>query len=115
MSKKLNQGDENGIKHGPWVLYYNHALMEITANEKIFAEGNYDKGNKTGLWKEYLTTGTLKREVTFVNGIKQGLYKVYYDSGVIAYEGQYDMDRKYNNWKSYDVKGVIDKQEIFII
>lgn len=53
----------------------------------LVTEGDYEPsgGNKRGPWKYYHTSGTIRREANFVNGVEDGDYTEYYRDGSVFY------------------------------
>lgn len=115
--KLLGQGffDKNGLKTGKWKLYdsiYNY----------FFAEGEYEKGLKEGLWKYYFpnlqleqegyftadnpdrewiwyySDGKIRKEENYLNGKLEGHYKEYDKNGNIIAEGEYFDNERNGEW-----------------
>ncbi|MFK8009246.1 MAG: toxin-antitoxin system YwqK family antitoxin [Saprospiraceae bacterium] len=68
------------IPNGKFIKYFD--------NGKIEEKGNYLNGNKFGNWKEYFTSGKVKR-ITIYNkkGKREGNYVEYYSNGKV--KGRY--------------------------
>mgnify|MGYP005675501271 CR=1 FL=1 len=107
--------DKMGRKHGKWVSFY-------STGEKL-GEGYYEKnakigkwlyfyknghienycfysknGQKEGFWKVYYSNGFLCEEITYLNGVYNGLYKSYNDSGKVIIQGNYNDNYKVGKW-----------------
>ena len=63
--------------------------------------GEYINGMKNGKGKEYYEDGCLKFEGEYLNGKKHGKGKEYYNEGKVAFEGEYVKGKKYFG-KIYD-------------
>ena len=64
-------------------------------NEKggLVIEGKYKNDKMHGLIKEYFPDGKIKSELNSVNGIAQGPYINYYQTGEIREKGNYKNDK----------------------
>jgi len=86
-----------GKKDGDW--FYVNDIYKLT--------GTYEEGIKTGIWKQTNTlTKYVVSETNFYENIKDGLYKLYYDSGVLKVLGKYESGLKQGEWKYYNEQGV---------
>ena len=56
----------------------------------LIYEGEYQKGERTGIGKEYDYNGTLRFEGEYLKGKRNGKGKEYYDNGKLKFEGEYD-------------------------
>ncbi|WP_299245475.1 hypothetical protein [uncultured Aquimarina sp.] len=83
--------------------YYYNSDNGFTFSE----EGNYEKGQKQGLW--YITKGGSKEKVNYKNGKKHGDYWRQDASGVIV-KGAYKKGEKLDNWTIEDLSGNIKTQ-----
>lgn len=85
----------------------------IFRNGFLIAEGIIDeKGLKQGIFKEYFENGTIQAEGKYLNSNPTGPWKYYYPDGTIEQEGSYDS--KGNNmgeWTWYYNNGQVLKQE----
>ena len=60
---------------------------------------------KDGLVKEYFDDGSIKEEVQFVRGIKEGTRKIWYPSGQIAKSGSMKNDRWHGSYEEWYESG----------
>lgn len=76
-----DQTYKNGVLEGPAKTYFTDGTVEKMAM--------YANGNRHGLTTEYHygTNGQVKSETNFVDGVQQGAYKFYYDTGKLREEG----------------------------
>jgi TonB family protein len=104
--------------------------QEFYSNGKVFMEGNYKRGKRTGLWKKYYSNGTLMEEFEVVktdfypdgsdqrnvlsffdsSGVKQvhegtGLYTEYDNQMQPRHMGTYKQYQKTGNWIGYASDG----------
>ncbi|MES2516393.1 MAG: hypothetical protein V4580_19720 [Bacteroidota bacterium] len=118
----------NGVKAGQSKEYFNHP------KDQVYGEGNYEnnfatgewkyyfddgklslagmlnkKGQKEGVWKDYLKTGVLIEENTYTDGKSEGISKNFYHDGKI-YEEFYYRKSKVNQYKYYSKTGEVVKE-----
>jgi len=111
--------DSMAVKNGPQKFYSEDGkLMKIIP---------FVNGVEHGISKEYNSSGTLITITTYRNGyfqkeekinrvdklgLKQGIYRTYYDNDNPKSEGNYRDDKKDGFFKEYDLEGrVISKEE----
>lgn len=75
----------NDKLHGEYKVYLDFSRMLLggvirtdTANLTLIADGSYYEDEKSGYWKQYDLTGTLRSEGRFSNGQRTGEWKYYY-------------------------------------
>jgi antitoxin component YwqK of YwqJK toxin-antitoxin module len=86
-----------GHKDGTW--FYVNDLYKLV--------GDYDEGVKSGNWKQiYTPNGKVVSETNFYEGLRDGIVKYYYDTGVLKVEGKYESGLKQGDWKYYSEQGV---------
>jgi len=81
-------------------------LKEYKKN-KLNLSINYINGIKHGLYKEYYDNGNIRIECNYSDEQKHGLYKKYYDNGNIRIECNYIDDKKNSEYKEYYDNGQI--------
>lgn len=95
----------NGIKHGPYIEWYDNNQTKIHCC--------YDNGRKHGncrIWNQY---GQLL--CNFLIGIKHGLYVEWHDSGQLKIRCCYINNRKHGNYSMWNQHGqLIIKGEYYI-
>lgn len=74
-------------------------------------EINWKNGVKEGLWKKYYEDGKPRQDANYLNGKLEGDYKVYTDEGKPFIEGKYKEDKKAGIWYYYTSSGAIEKIE----
>jgi antitoxin component YwqK of YwqJK toxin-antitoxin module len=71
-----------------------------TGDERI--EGNYIDGNRDGVWKIFYSDGKLAFSGYFSDDNPDGKHIFYYPNGKIKEEGFYVMGLKHGNWRKYN-------------
>ena len=95
-------GKANGI-----AMFYFDGDKQIIRVELTFAD---DKIN--GVYREFYMNGNRKAMLNFTDGLPDGDAEFYYDSGVLKIEGQYEEGVKEGKWKHYTETGeLIDKEK----
>lgn len=93
----------NGMLDGKWTWYYsNNSKLKIEHFVKSKSDGDYYEfsiqgdtlvtghfadGLKTGLWVEKV--GDITEIGTYMEDLKEGIWKSYYSNGVLYYQGNY--------------------------
>jgi len=67
--------------------------------------GVYAGGLKKGVWKSYYNNGVLYREGKYVQGDETGKFKVYHPNGKLWREEYYSAGRRVKNWREFSVNG----------
>ena len=105
-SKKSNESEERYV--GQLVNGKRQGLGTIynKDNGKLKFEGVFVNGLKHGKGKEYYENGEIKYEGIFINGIfHEGKVKLYYNNGNIYYEGGFKNGKYEGKGKLYDENG----------
>jgi antitoxin component YwqK of YwqJK toxin-antitoxin module len=76
-------------------------------------EGSYKNGERTGVWKYWYDSGLLWSEGEFLNGKSHGYRKVYHPNGKLYYEGTYKDDKPIGTWKFFDKEGRFVQEKVF--
>jgi antitoxin component YwqK of YwqJK toxin-antitoxin module len=92
----LNRTDEFNCKYGYWKVY-----KDLMDEPKLVEEGLYVNGRKFGIWNEYHTNGTLKNNLTFVDGRPKGFMILYNLEGDTSECGYYINNRWTGNYRSF--------------
>ena len=116
--KKLGKYDNGQVQLIQFVA--NEGGKEVVMKEQRFhengqleMEGDFEEGERHGIWKAYFKNGQLQSEGEFNKGIREGYSKVYYSNGHLMYEGQYSKDQKTGHWKFYNDSGVLVNEKDF--
>lgn len=68
-------------------------------------KGVFKYGLREGIWKHYYDNGELKFEGKYIQGNADGKHKYYYENGKLQEERVYIMGRKEKVWKKFDPAG----------
>ena len=88
----------------------------------IKSEGEYVYGQMDGVWKFYYDEGmyytysvedTLRIEMFYTEGSKNGYYKSYFLGRKLKCEGQYHFNLKDGIWTHYNIQGKLIKVEVY--
>ena len=80
---------KDGIKHGPWVRYYD--------NGQLWSKGTYRDGKEDGPWVGYNKDGIVWEKGTYKDGKRHGLWEE--SDGRGQYRGYYKNGKKEGLWK----------------
>ncbi len=94
----INRIDNNNLKQGLWISFNEDTGKKID-------EGIYKNGKKSGIWKKYYKSGTIKSEITYLNNIPTGYAKFYYANGNVSEEGIWKINKWTGNYKYYFENG----------
>ena len=94
------QDFKNGLRHGLWetygprgVTFFSGRFIEDEpdglhvwrfVNNKPESEKRYDRGVRTGEWRDFYNTGSIKRWRKYSGGLIDGEDRRYYENGVLA-------------------------------
>ncbi len=109
----------NGIAQGVRREY--NEVGEILSGS-LFKNGNKvadgitrNDGVRDGLWKDYFENGELKAEGSYDNGVKVGEWKYYYPNGKPEQTGKFNSKGKFiGQWVWYYPSGNILREEHFV-
>jgi antitoxin component YwqK of YwqJK toxin-antitoxin module len=75
--------------HGNYKIYIDQSRLLLgglintdTSKLRLITDGQYIEGSKTGYWKIYDITGTLRSEGNYFNNLENGVWKYYYPNWV---------------------------------
>ncbi len=98
---------EDGNRDGPWKDFYPDGTLK--------AEGNYDNGKQTGVWKYYHSDGKTEQTGKFnKQGKLDGTWKWYFDNGQLLREENYRNGLKDGMSSEYDENGILIEEGEFI-
>ncbi len=102
-----NKKSLNNYAHGK----RNGLFEEYTEKGIKYKSGDYKDDFKTGIWKIFAQNdGSLISETTYVNGIKNGITKIYNVANKVSSEGNFKNNEKDGIWKSYNLAGKLIKE-----
>lgn len=84
------------VYHGPFTEYN---------REKIFVDGNFNLGKKSGSWKKFYPNGKLCTKGMYVNDLPHGMWKYYYDTDTLSSVFYYNQGKKVGTWIGFAYNG----------
>jgi antitoxin component YwqK of YwqJK toxin-antitoxin module len=88
-------------------------FVEYKINGDTAVSGSYNKGLKTGAWKQFFYNGKIEKIANYKDNLLDGLYQVFYDYGKIRTSGYYKEGKKSGLWTWYATNGAIDMKGTF--
>ncbi|MFP9119338.1 toxin-antitoxin system YwqK family antitoxin [Flavobacterium sp. RNTU_13] len=76
-------------------------------SNQLAEAGTFKNGLKTGLWKTWYENGILHTEAEWSSGTKDGAFALYDNTGKLLEKGAYDNDRKSGRWINYTTKDTL--------
>lgn len=101
----INTTDDKGNRQGYWKITGAMTTEAGYRDNQLVEEGNYEHNKKTGLWKKYYPTGSIKNEITFQNNLPRGPYKIYYSDGKLEEIGNWQGNKNVGSFKRYHPNG----------
>jgi antitoxin component YwqK of YwqJK toxin-antitoxin module len=98
----------NGLLHGVCYEYFPTGADEKL---KVLKEVNYVKGLSQGVWKMYYKDGKLQSKGIYKDGLPTGQRIWYKTSGAEEMVGYYKDGKKHGRWKTYDS----DREAVYIV
>ena len=91
----------DGIFHGELTIWY--------SNGQVKTQGEFQNGNKNGVWMEYYPTGQLQTNRFFINGNNHGELTEWHMNGQVLKKGLYVLGERHGEWKEWFDDGSLDK------
>lgn len=115
----MTENWEDGEREGPFIEYdekgniitkgeYKEDAEEgewIYVNRGVIEKGSYFEGMKTGLWKVWFANGSLAYEIEYEQDLFNGKYIAYWDNGKIRVSGKYITGIYVGAWTKFDEEG----------
>jgi antitoxin component YwqK of YwqJK toxin-antitoxin module len=103
------------LRINPDTVIYSPNLSKLVYDIEEDCEALYGTDNKIGEWK-YFYDGTTLLSGTgkYINGKKEGVWKMYHPNGVSEYEGVYHEGKKEGIWKEYYDNGNLKCIETYV-
>ncbi len=124
--------DRSGAVLGKFDVIGRTTVREYYPSGILEAEGDYENGERVGLWttyssnggwrnstiayrngnvdgkyKGYYSNGKVSFEVEYEQGMQHGYAKYWHSNGQIASEGWFQYDMKQGDWFDYNLRGII--------
>lgn len=116
-TEKFRGSYNKGVPEGVHRFYDKEGKVD---NSKIYrkgilvGEGIYDEeGVKQGLWKEYYDTGELRSEGKYEDGVRVGDWKYYYKNGKTEQKGKYVKGKPEGDWRWFHENGNPWREEVY--
>ncbi len=97
---------KNTFGIGGKVLHGEYIKRNLT-DKTLLEKGNFKYGLKNGVWKEWFQNGNLAKIVFWKKGVLNGIYKEFDTIGAISLKGHYKNGLKTGNWINYIKKDTI--------
>lgn len=91
----------------------NGEVISKHANGKVRSVVNYKDGVKHGIAKDFYETGVQRLEINYQDGKKHGQYKMFYEDGTLYKEANYLEDRLHGVEKVFRENGTIMSEAPF--
>ncbi|MVT12460.1 toxin-antitoxin system YwqK family antitoxin [Chitinophaga tropicalis] len=98
---KENRVDAQQRKQGEW----QEEMPEVKGEPGYSWEGTYIDNLKEGVWKKYALSGGIIAEETFKRGILNGRCRYFYSNGMVSAEGSWqavDLDERIESYRVID-------------
>lgn len=92
---------KSGVLDGAQFMYYPED--KETKKVALMEEYQCKMGIKDGIWRQYYELGTIKAKGQYVDGKKQGVFEYYFTNGKIDKKGSFVNDQKNGLWYFYDI------------
>jgi hypothetical protein len=107
----LNCKDAQGVKHGKWVI----RIDEVRGEPGYEEEGEYNKGNKEGVWRIYTLQGDLLGVETYRWGHKHGKQQYFNVMGDKLREESWLANNPDNPTETVEVFDVNDPKKVYLV
>jgi antitoxin component YwqK of YwqJK toxin-antitoxin module len=88
------------------------SFMEKYENGNLKTEGwRNSSSQRDGIWYSYYEHGVKWSELSYVDGLKEGISMVYFPDGTVHYKGQYKNDKKVGTWTFYNEDGTVKNEK----
>ena len=82
-------------------------FVKMFHSNQLAEQGTFSNGLKVGLWKIWYPSGIIKSEQKWVNGLKRGRSTSYSENGNVIETGKYTNNRKFGNWINFVTKDTV--------
>ena len=101
----INVIDENNLKQGYWLYTWPNPVNDY-GGDVMEEEGFYINDLKNGIWRKYhYESARLESQITYKEGVKHGICKMYHEDGMLKAEGYHKDGEKDGEWTYYDEEG----------
>ncbi len=85
----------------------NDKFVKMHHSNQLAEQGFFKKGLKVGLWKTWYQSGMIETTQKWSNGIKSGSFYNYNENGELIQKGKYKNNKKNGTWIDYIKKDTI--------
>lgn len=90
--------------------------IKMYHNNQLAEQGEFKKGLKIGIWKTWYPSGVIETTQNWSNGLKSGKYYHYDENGFLDVKGKYKNDQKQGKWIDYiKEESVVYKKGVVVI
>ncbi len=112
-----NKTDDKNVRQGLWTVYYTKNWQETSTKDSIvfYSVGELKDNQWNGLCVDYdAKTNQKKNELTYLNGIENGLAIYYQTNGKVKAKGKFLAGKKDGTWNWYYASGKIESEFNFL-
>lgn len=109
-SIKMNKKDDQNRKQGEW----SEEVAATRGEDGYTWEGTYIDGLKEGLWKKFALSGAITAEETYKHNTLNGPARYFYNNGLVAAEGKFVAKDIDDSLESYRVIDPVTQEEKFV-
>lgn len=109
-SIKMNKKDDQNRKQGEW----SEDVAATRGEDGYTWEGTYIDDLKEGVWKKYATSGAIMAEETYKHNVLNGHARYFYNNGMVSAEGNFVAKDIDDTLESYRVIDPITQEEKFV-
>ena len=109
--------DDKNVRQGLWTVFYTKNWQETTTKDSIvfYSVGELKDGQFNGVCIDYeAKTNQKKNELTYVNGVENGLAIYYQTNGKLSAKGKFLAGKKDGIWNWYYPSGKIESEYTFL-
>lgn len=77
-------------------------------SNQLAEQGEFRKGLRVGVWKNWHSNGTMKSYEYWDNGLKQGMSFLYDEQGHLLLKGRYKSDKRHGRWIDYKTNDTLE-------
>jgi antitoxin component YwqK of YwqJK toxin-antitoxin module len=129
-NKILQQGEyKNDLPEGHWIWYYPENIIwreeeylagkedghtvEYDLNSQVITEGDFVEGEREGKW--IYKVGDHREEGSYITGLRDGVWKYYYDNGNLEFQGNYIQGNPDGKHLYYYDTGELKEEDYYVM
>jgi antitoxin component YwqK of YwqJK toxin-antitoxin module len=87
--------------------------VEFHDNGKIKSKGSIVNGLKEGMWLFYFESGKKEKEIYFKDDVEDGLFRRWYEDGTLAIESESKNGISEGIWREYYENGSLKEEALY--